>query len=121
MRKTAASSCMACCISSRSAAVEILPSAWRKRSKRARWPSVIAAFNSGWVAPALMVSAARKAAERPNTTRSIRLLEPSLLAPCTDTQAASPTAMRPGTTLSVSLPTLVTTSEKKFVCMPPML
>ena len=40
---------------------------------------------------------------------------------CTETQAASPTAIRPGTTVS-GLPSFrVTTSEWKFVWMPPML
>ena len=110
VRKTAASDCMARCISMRSFEVGVEPVAWRKRSKRDRWPSVVEAGASGTFEALSTTSPQRRPAARPKTTRSVRLLEPRRLAPCTETQAASPTAIRPGTTVSALSPTLVRTS-----------
>ena len=96
VRKTAASSCIAFCIASRSSAVGVPPSAWRSRSKRSTAASTEAAFSGRFGVARSTTSPARIAAARPKTTRSMRLFDPSRLAPCTLAQPASPTAISPG-------------------------
>ena len=100
-RKTAASDCIAFCMSSLIEAVDLGPSELRILSKNSMLlrPASSGIFLCGF--PGARLSLMWLAQARPNTTMSRREFAPRRLAPWTDTQAASPAAYRPGTTLSL--------------------